>query len=215
MAENVSRYYYIYKITNLLNNMIYIGGHCSSNLNNQYFGSGTRLKHAIKKYGIKNFKKEILEVFDNESDMWKKEHEIVNEDFLKKSDVYNLVIGGRAGWTLSNKIIQEKNKNNPNYYIEKKKKISVGVKNAIKNGKGNTSTEHMIYLTEKSKLPEYIKKRKETYKKINHQQGENHILFGKKIVHKDDFGWMWTKNYLEMLSQGWKLGKGNFQKGKE
>ena len=39
----------VYKITNLLNNRIYIGQDSNSNPN--YFGSGKLIKQAIKKYG--------------------------------------------------------------------------------------------------------------------------------------------------------------------
>ena len=52
---NKIMYYIIYKTTNLLNNMIYIGSHQTANLNDGYLGSGKYLKKAIKKYG-----KEIL-----------------------------------------------------------------------------------------------------------------------------------------------------------
>jgi group I intron endonuclease len=49
----------IYKITNKVNGKIYIGKNATSNV--KYMGSGTILKDAIKKYGIDNFCKEILE----------------------------------------------------------------------------------------------------------------------------------------------------------
>jgi len=51
----------IYKTTNLKNGKYYIGKQKS--YTDSYFGSGTALKFAIKKYGKENFKKEILEFF--------------------------------------------------------------------------------------------------------------------------------------------------------
>ena len=57
-------------------------------------GSGIALREAIKKYGIQNFKKEILYVFDNENDMILKEVELVNENVVKDVMSYNLVCGG-------------------------------------------------------------------------------------------------------------------------
>lgn len=52
--------WYIYRITNLLNGKTYIGQHRYTRQNDDYFGSGKHLQRAIKKYGRKNFKKEIL-----------------------------------------------------------------------------------------------------------------------------------------------------------
>lgn len=49
---------YIYKITNLSNNKIYIG-QCNGKRKN-YFGGGRLLKSAIKEEGIENFKKDII-----------------------------------------------------------------------------------------------------------------------------------------------------------
>ena len=89
--------YYIYKITNLRNGKIYIGMHRTKSLDDGYMGSGKLLKAAIKKYGKENFKKEILEIFDNEEDMILKEKELVTDEFVLSEDNYNIMPGGKFG----------------------------------------------------------------------------------------------------------------------
>ncbi len=91
--------YYIYQTTNLVNNKIYIGVHCSNNIqNDNYLGSGKLIKLAIKKYGEDNFKRKILCQFLFKQEAYKMQKQIVNEEFLKRKDIYNIKIGGRGGW---------------------------------------------------------------------------------------------------------------------
>jgi group I intron endonuclease len=53
---------YIYKTTNIQNNLVYIGQTIRDlHVTEKYLGSGRLLKEAILEYGIENFKKEILE----------------------------------------------------------------------------------------------------------------------------------------------------------
>jgi len=88
------RQFLVYKTTNLLNNKIYIGVHETFNIDDSYIGSGSRFLKSVKKYGKEKFKKEILHIFDNRSDMLLKEKELVNEDFIKKESNYNTILGG-------------------------------------------------------------------------------------------------------------------------
>jgi hypothetical protein len=96
-------YYYIYKITNLVNNKYYVGVHKTSDLNDVYMGSGKVIKDAIKKYGIDNFKKDILEYFEDSESMYAREKEIVTDKFLLREDTYNLRRGGTGGFDFINK----------------------------------------------------------------------------------------------------------------
>lgn len=91
-------FYTIYKTTNKINGKIYVGSHRTVDLNDSYLGSGKRLLRAISKYGESNFIREILFVFDNPDEMFAKEKEIVNEEFVQREDTYNLKIGGFGGF---------------------------------------------------------------------------------------------------------------------
>lgn len=96
-------YYTIYKITNKISGKFYIGMHKTSNLNDGYMGSGKYLKNAIKKYGIENFDKDYIAIFDDEERMINKEVEIVDEEFIKRKDTYNIGYGGIGSWKYCNK----------------------------------------------------------------------------------------------------------------
>jgi len=92
-------FYTIYKITNKINGKYYIGKHQTTNLNDGYMGSGKILNYAIKKYGLENFTKEILYIYDNEADMNAAEKELV----VISEETYNLCEGGRGGFSYINK----------------------------------------------------------------------------------------------------------------
>lgn len=101
----------VYCTTNIINKHIYIGVHlCKENEKSIYLGCGvyndkpstynyprTKFQYAVQKYGPKNFKRITIKEFDNEEDAYFMESEIVNEEFLKRPDVYNMVLGGRGG----------------------------------------------------------------------------------------------------------------------
>ena len=91
-------FYTIYQITNIANDKIYIGAHKTSDTNDGYMSSSAIVAKAIKKYGLENFIKNIIHVVDTEKNMFAKEAKLVNEDFIKRSDTYNVTLGGRGGF---------------------------------------------------------------------------------------------------------------------
>lgn len=96
------RNYYLYCITNIKTNKIYIGVHKTENLYDGYMGSGIALKISIKKYGLCNFKKDIIQFFGSEEEMYKAEKEIVNEEFVNSKLTYNMKLGGHGGYPKNN-----------------------------------------------------------------------------------------------------------------
>ena len=94
--------YYIYKITNKINGKIYVGRHKTykNESFDKYWGSGKLIKQAIKKYGIENFTKEIIEECSKDNVA---EREMFWIDKLNARDGnYNLSAGGPGGDSTTN-----------------------------------------------------------------------------------------------------------------
>ena len=207
----MAKIHYLYKIENKLNGKIYIGVHSTENINDGYMGSSALLSKSIKKYGKYNFIKTILEYCDSRELLMKLEKKVVNEEFVNRRNTYNLSVGGAgetSTWEKSNKTISHKLKNDPAWTEKRNHNISLGIHKAISDGKCSTATrEFQLLRNKKSLTEESIKKRKETYAKNKHQQGENNFRYGKKAIN-NDITWKWVQKEEvdEYLSSGWKLG---------
>jgi group I intron endonuclease len=137
----------IYKITNKINNKIYIGKDTTNNPN--YYGSGTLISKSIKKYGVENFIKEIIETCDSNDILCEREKYWIS--FFNSCNLqigYNISKGGDGGDTLSN---------HPSI-TEIKQKISNSMKKRVfsEEHRNNLSKNHMSTRYKKGKTFEEI-----------------------------------------------------------
>lgn len=184
-------FFIIYKTTNKINGKCYVGSHKTDNIEDGYLGSGKYLKAAIKKHGPENFVREILFQFNNPDDMYAKEAEIVNEDFLMNENTYNLKVGGYGGFDHINRD---------------------EVSRRIKNQKARKTTNKIIFekygITNPSQLPENRKRAGERMKLL-HKEG--------KVKAPSWLGKSHTKETLEKMrlsQKGKQVGSKNSQYGK-
>lgn len=85
----------VYKTTNNISNEYYIGKHSTNNLDDGYMGSGVRIIRSIKKYGIDNFKREILHIFETEVEAYQYEMKEI-ERCVGDKLLLNLTSGGEG-----------------------------------------------------------------------------------------------------------------------
>jgi len=95
----MSNTWILYQTTNNVNGKLYVGVHKLSDkkYSQYYLGSGNNIKAALKKYGRESFTRITLAGFSCAEDAFLAEAKIVNEEFIKRPDTYNLKIGGEGG----------------------------------------------------------------------------------------------------------------------
>ena len=216
--------YYIYKTTNLINNKIYIGKHKSTDIKNDpYYGSGKLLQRAIKKYGIENFKREILFESEDLQYISSMEANIVNEEFIARLDTYNIKLGGDGGFDYINnnklniyenhhEIVTKqsvinfskgretfKNKlKDKDYYDEYRQKLSNGIKLYYENGGTNPfkGRKH----TEDTKV-------KIGLNSSIHQKGKNNSQYGTMWIYNIELKQSKKIKKSDPIPDGWKVGR--------
>lgn len=216
-------YYIIYKTTNQINGKIYIGKHRTKDINDGYLGSGKLLRHAVKKYGIENFSKEILFYCKSEDEMNSLEKELVTEEFCQRSETYNLCVGGKGGFSYVNR-----NKLNVDLNEQRRRNPDLAHTTSIK---GNAK-KALLRETNADWANNYDKKISESLKiyfsdKDGHFTNKSHSSETKKrmsISHQgkhvgvknSQFGTYWITNGIEnkkvrkdidFIPQGWYKGR--------
>lgn len=170
--------WYVYKTTNNVNGMIYIGVHKSENIEKDiYIGSGKRMKSAIKKYGRDSFTREILFIFDTQEEAYKLEETIITQEFLDSGVSYNIALGGKGvridhpPFTKQHRERISKSKKGIPMKEETKRKISLANSGPNHPLFGKTGPEHPMY--QKPLTEEHKKKISESL------SGENSYMYGK------------------------------------
>lgn len=179
--------HFIYLTTNLINNKKYIGKH-HGELDDDYLGSGTLLKQAIKKYGKKNFQREILFISKTAEENSQKEKEFIKVfNAVEDRNFYNIHEGGdggntRAGWTEEQKALYSKKlsmknsgKKNPRYGV----KLTEETKNKIRQNRDISYMKTEEYRKNMSKAVSGEK---------NGMYGKHHTEESKQLMSKNSKG---------------------------
>lgn len=195
----------IYKITNLIDGKIYVGRYKYGRYPTfeNYWGSGPYLKRAIAKYGLENFKKEVLQEAKDNEELNKLEITWIEQ--LHAIEVgYNLNAGGDCGTTsaeVGRKISETKKGHSPSKYKgvprsdEVRKKISEGRKGI------NTITpeirEKMVVSLRKRREEGRSALSEETIEKIRQKKIERDALRTEPVVVSEE-----TRKKLSKANKG-------------
>ena len=226
-------YYIIYETTNLINGKIYVGAHQTDNLNDGYLGSGRYFRRALNKYGESNFSRKVLFEFDNQKDMYIKEGEIVDKNFIARKDTYNIKLGGYGGfdhlnfglfksknfrflpgWSKSHSPFSNPEKYGIDIVREWRERGQKKLQLLIDSGKIKPQKwldEHPEFRQkglDKMNSPESIIKRIETLRSIGHQQGEKNSQYGTCWITNGFENKKVKKEKLDDWSKhGWRAGR--------
>lgn len=184
--------YQVYQTTNNLNGKIYIGCHKTLDTEDDYLGSGKLLKRAIEKYKAENFTKTVLFEFDNPEEMFAKEKELVDEEFVQRKDTYNLKVGGEGGFDF----INSSGRNSAVLLYKGKPQSESGAFGGHQGNRGNAEGMHNYWRDYYAKggvssrkdstwkqTEEALKNQKAALKENKHQQGEKNSQFGTRWIH--------------------------------
>lgn len=208
MARKQKTIHYLYKTTCLVTGRYYIGMHSTSNLDDGYMGSGKRLRYSIRKYGVDNHKKEIIDFFDTRELLIEAEKTAITPDMITDVNCMNLKGGGEGGFIseeqqrhrseCAGKAHGNKIKNDVEYREKFVKRISKTLKKTHSLGK-------IKYDTFTGKKHSDESKKLIGEKNSVKQQGHNNSQYGS----------CWITNEVEnkkimkgdLIPEGWRLGR--------
>jgi hypothetical protein len=218
MARKEKTIHYIYKTTCNVTSRWYVGMHSTHNLDDGYIGSGLRLRRSIRKYGIENHTKEILEFLPTREELVLREIEIVTKELVDDPMCMNLREGGIGGLSDEKHYIKfvnagisnfekSKEKRDLNLSLKRKdigwlKKNGVKISNGLKNYYLNNENSF------KNKNHSEETKQLMSEKKKGTGTGESNSQYGTCWITKDGTNKKIKKEDLETyLNEGWVKGR--------
>jgi hypothetical protein len=212
MARKKSNIHYIYKTTCNVTGRWYVGMHSTSNIEDGYMGSGTMLRHSIRKYGVENHTKEILEYLPNREKLILREKEIVNKELIGDGKCMNLKEGGSGGF--SNKEHMLKCSNAGNLRLKELRKTDLLF---VETQRKKQSENQILRLKTN---PEKYKNFKSDWNGKKHKESSKKLIGKKNSIkqkgkNNSQYGTCWITNDVEnkkiskddKIPNGWRLGR--------
>jgi hypothetical protein len=220
MSRKKANIHYVYKTTCNITGRYYIGIHSTTNIEDGYMGSGLILRRSIRKYGINNHKREILEYVPSRDILFIREAEIVNEEIILDDLCMNLRKGGQGGFTIesakkgrekTNEILKEKYGENYKSIISKLflKNCSEEEKNEwVQKIKDGQKTSGFDFGTFRGKTHSEETKQKMSESSKGMGIGESNSQYGTCWITKDETNKKIKKEDLDTyLNEGWVKGR--------
>ena len=189
----------IYRTRNVISNKLYVGKDTYNNP--EYLGSGKLLHQAIKKYGIENFRKEIICEAETLDELNKLEIHWIKELNTITPRGYNIAHGGEGGDTMSDnpnkkEIFEKHSEWMKNKSEETKKKISTSLKKKYRNKENHPCYGKKMSGETKNKISEANrgKKRTEEQKKRISETSKGREGYWKGKKNKKHSKWMKENN---------------------
>jgi len=210
MARKKANIHYIYKTTCNVTGRWYVGMHSTCNLNDGYMGSGLRLRRSIRKYGVENHTKEILEFLPTREELVLREIEIVTKELILDDNCMNLKEGGTGGFfnlesstkggSTSGNIHKNKLINDVEYFKKHIQYATINITNFNKTGVKHKNFEGKTHSEETKKLMSEQRKGNGT--------GETNSQFGTCWITKDGVNKKIKKEeIIKWTSEGWVKGR--------
>ena len=209
--------HYTYMVTNNINGKVYVGSHSWSGegIDPNYYGSGTAITRAVKKYGKENFQVEVLYYYETAEECRADEERILTEYNVRDCPYSYNCKNSAVGFTsedMTDEIRQKISQANKGKTIseEHRKKLSQAHKGKTKSEEhrkklSQTLKGRIISDATRQKISQTLKRKtaSEEYRQKLSQAmtGKNNPMYGKRGKDSPNYGKHRTCETRKKLSQ--------------